>query len=453
MTMPHDDGLEDFADLMASAPSGASHVSLSAEDAERLRRRRRRRRRGWLIAAGVVLAIVAGTGGYTAWALSAPLPALETTTRVPTVAPGAPAALAMPSGRAAAISVVGAAGDLGAAGLHAVSGDDQPRPIASISKLITALVVLDAHPLQSADDPGPTITFDKADHDLYDQYYVLGATVAAMPTGSSMSLRDALTTMLLPSASNYADAVAMWAFGSRSGYVSATRTWLQAHQLNGTTIVEPTGIDERNTSTPSDLLAIGQLAAANPALARNDLLGSDGVTGLKTGNLGAGTFALLYTATSNPGLGEPLKIVGVSLDGQSREQVDADVTTALRSVAAGVHLVPVAKAGTPVGTVTSPWGGEAQLVLSRDESLLTWSDTPITASITLTIAPTGQDGQQIGIATWTSGGRSASVAVAVRGTIAPPDDWWKLTHPSLLGGPAPSPSPSVSPSPTPTAGG
>ncbi|WP_295775650.1 D-alanyl-D-alanine carboxypeptidase [uncultured Microbacterium sp.] len=473
MTMPHDDGLEDFADLMASAPSGASHVSLSAEDAERLRRRRRRRRRGWLIAAGVVLAIVAGAGGYTAWALSAPLPALETTTRVPTVAPGAPAALAMPSGRAAAISVVGAAGDLGAAGLHAVSGDDQPRPIASISKLITALVVLDAHPLQSADDPGPTITFDKADHDLYDQYYVLGATVAAMPTGSSMSLRDALTTMLLPSASNYADAVAMWAFGSRSGYVSATRTWLQAHQLNGTTIVEPTGIDERNTSTPSDLLAIGQLAAANPALARitsmpsatvptvgevdntNDLLGSDGVTGLKTGNLGAGTFALLYTATSNPGLGEPLKIVGVSLDGQSREQVDADVTTALRSVAAGVHLVPVAKAGTPVGTVTSPWGGEAQLVLSRDESLLTWSDTPITASITLTIAPTGQDGQQIGIATWTSGGRSASVAVAVRGTIAPPDDWWKLTHPSLLGGPAPSPapSPSVSPSPTPTPGG
>jgi D-alanyl-D-alanine carboxypeptidase (penicillin-binding protein 5/6) len=285
-----------------------------------------------------VLAIVAGAGGYTAWALSAPLPALETTTRVPTVAPGAPAALAMPSGRAAAISVVGAAGDLGAAGLHAVSGDDQPRPIASISKLITALVVLDAHPLQSADDPGPTITFDKADHDLYDQYYVLGATVAAMPTGSSMSLRDALTTMLLPSASNYADAVAMWAFGSRSGYVSATRTWLQAHQLNGTTIVEPTGIDERNTSTPSDLLAIGQLAAANPALARitsmpsatvptvgevdntNDLLGSDGVTGLKTGNLGAGTFALLYTATSNPGLGEPLKIVGVSLDGQSRSR-------------------------------------------------------------------------------------------------------------------------------------
>jgi D-alanyl-D-alanine carboxypeptidase (penicillin-binding protein 5/6) len=39
MTMPHDDGLDDFADLMASAPSGASHVSLSAEDAERLRRR------------------------------------------------------------------------------------------------------------------------------------------------------------------------------------------------------------------------------------------------------------------------------------------------------------------------------------------------------------------------------------------------------------------------------
>ena len=89
----------------------------------------------------------------------------------------------------------------------------------------------------------------------------------------------------------------------------------------------------------------------------------------------------------------------------------------LRSVAAGVHLVPVAKAGTPVGTVTSPWGGEAQLVLSRDESLLTWSDTPITASITLTIPPTGEDGQQVGIATWICGGRSARVAVYSADTL------------------------------------
>ena len=113
----------------------------------------------------------------------------------------------MPAEDPAAISVTGAEQYLGAEGIHLTSGPDDPRPIASTSKLITALVVLDAHPLADADDPGPTITFGKADHDLYDKYYVLGAAIVEMPTGSSMSLHDALATMLIPSASNYAEAV------------------------------------------------------------------------------------------------------------------------------------------------------------------------------------------------------------------------------------------------------
>ena len=460
-----DDGLDDFADLMSSPPASER----SEEDAERARLRRRRARRGWLITGGVLVALLAGGGGYSAWALSAALPAPDVVTRVPTVAPGAPVALRLPADRAAAIDVAGAAGDIGADGLHGITGDDAPRPIASISKLITALVVLDAHPLQSADDPGPTLTFSKADHDLYDQYYVLGAAIAEMPTGSSMSLHDALTMMLLPSASNYADAVASWAFGSRSGYLAATRDWLEAHQLNGTTIMEPTGVDERNASTPSDLLAIARLAAANPAIARiaampsatvpgigeventNDLLGQSGINGLKTGNNGPGTFALLYTASINPGLGGPLTVVGVSLDGQSREQVDADVSAALGSVMAGFHQITVAAAGTPVGTVETAWGGSAQLVLQSARSLASWSDTPITAAIALTATPTGEDGQQVGVATWTAGSRTVSVPVIVRGTIEPPDDWWRMTHPGLLGHPTPAttPFPTLPASPTP----
>lgn len=463
-----EDGLDDLADVMSSAPAGEQP---SEADAERARLHRRRVRRGWLITVGILVAILAAGGGYTAWALSAALPAPDVATRVPTVAAGAPVALQLPADRAAAIAVVGAANDIGTDGLHGISGDDAPRPIASISKLITALVVLDAHPLQNADDPGPTLTFSKADHALYDQYYVLGAAIAEMPTGSSMSLHDALTMMLLPSASNYADAVASWAFGSRSAYLSAAHAWLAEHQLNGTTIVEPTGVDARNASTPSDLLAIAKLAAANPAIAHiasmatatvpgigevdntNDLLGQNGINGLKTGNNGPGTFALLYTATFNLGFGQPLTAVGVSLDGESREQVDADVTRVLQSVSAGFHLITVAAAGTPVGTVETAWGGSAQLVLSSAQSLAVWSDTPITATIALTATPTGEDGQQVGVATWTAGSRTTSVPVVVHGAVAAPDDWWRLTHPGLLGkaAPATTPTPTLPPSATPAA--
>lgn len=66
--------------------------------------------------------------------------------------------------------------------------------------------------------------FSEADHDLYDAYDVRGATVAPMPAGSSMSLRDALGMMLIPSACNYAEAVPTWAFGSQWAFLRGPRT-------------------------------------------------------------------------------------------------------------------------------------------------------------------------------------------------------------------------------------
>ncbi len=274
--------------------------------------------------------LLAATGGYVARALTAPVNPPAVTTQVPPVPVGGAAALAAVPASASAISISGADEYLGegASGIWSSSGTGDPLPIASITKLITALVILDAVPLASADDPGPTITFSKADHDLYDRYYVQGATIAPMPTGTSMSLHDALATMLIPSASNYAEALSSRIFGSQNAFLGATRDWLSAHGLTGTTITEPTGISPRNTSTTADLLAIGKLAAANPTIAQivatssislpgagqlhntNGLLGTSGITGLKTGTLGHGTYSLLYTATLVVGTAEPLAVTG-----------------------------------------------------------------------------------------------------------------------------------------------
>lgn len=204
----------------------------------------------------VVAMLLLVSGGYAAWALTTPLAPPVITSEAPHAAPGPAAAIALPVDGASAISVTGGEEYLGADGFSLAGGTGEARPIASISKLITALVVLDAHPLVDAVDPGPTITFDKADHDLYDAYYVRGVTIAAMPTGSSMSLHDALATMLIPSASNYAEAVSTWAFGSQSAFLRAARDWLAAQGMSGTTIVEPTGLSPRNISTPADLMIL-----------------------------------------------------------------------------------------------------------------------------------------------------------------------------------------------------
>jgi len=447
---------EEFSDLAELMREEQELIDGLADiDPEAQSRRRRRRRRGLLVTAIVLVALLGTAGGYVGWALNAPLPAPTATSQQP-AAPASPASpITLPADAASAISISGADAYLGpgAAGIWATSGTNDPRPMASLTKLITALVILDAKPLADAADPGPTITFSKADHDLYDKYYVIGATIAAMPTGSSMSERDALATMLIPSASNYAEAVSTWAYGSQGAFVSAARRWLAANGLATTTLVEPTGMSARNTSTPTDLIALGRLAAANPTIAEiagtrsislpgpgalantNDLLGVDGITGLKTGNLGDGTYNLLYTASMDVGIGQRLEVVGVLLGGMSRSSVDRDVRALLESIQGGFHHVPVATHSQQVGEYRTPWGSSAKIVISQEASILTWSDTPITVTMQTTTPKTYTDGEAVGSITWTAGPNTTTIPLVIEGTIEPPDEWWRLTNPEQLGAP------------------
>ncbi|GAA2579394.1 hypothetical protein GCM10009862_18280 [Microbacterium binotii] len=421
--------------------------------------RRVRRRRRWIVAIVLLVLValpLAAGGGYTVWALNAPLPEPVMAAEKPSVSTPGAVGIAMPTEGASALSVSGGDAYLGAgaSGIWTSSGGDQARPLASISKLITALVVLDASPLSGPEDPGPTLTFSKADHDLYDEYYVQGATILAMPTGSSMSLRDALTAMLLPSASNYADAVSTWAFGSRSGFLSAARTWLDAHGMTGTTIVEPTGISARNTGTPADLITLGKLAASEPTIAAitampsaslgelgtvsntNNLLGIDGITGLKTGNLGPDNYNLLYTSTLDVGIGEPLHITGVVLGVYSRDTVDSVVRAQLQSIRDGFHTVQLAEQGQQIGSLSTIWGSRAALVVASAPGILTWSDTAITVAMDVSAPTTYADGEVVGTITWTAGPNTTTADVVVSGDIEPPTEWWRLTHPGQLGGQA-----------------
>lgn len=415
--------------------------------------RRRRRRKAWIIVAIVVAVVLGSAGGYAAWALNAPLPEPTVEWQTPDVSVPPAATIALPVEGSAAISVAGADDYLGAeaSGIWMTSGSADPRPMASISKLITALVILDAKPLAGPDDPGPTIAFDEADRDLFDEYYVLGATVAEMPRGTSMSLHDALATILIPSASNYAEAVSTWAFGSQGAFVSAARRWLEANGLTGTTIVEPTGLSPRNTSTPSDMIAIGKIAAANPVIAQiaatasltlpgpgtmsntNGLLGTSGITGLKTGTLGENDYTLLYTAILDIGTDLPLSVTGVVLGGFSRESVSNGVINLLDSIRAGFHSVPLIGRGDRVGTYSTAWGSAGQMIVTGGASIRTWSDTPITVTMDTSTPKNYADGESVGTITWSAGPNTATVDVTLDGGIAQPTAWWRLTHPGELG--------------------
>lgn len=445
------DGVSQLTELMRYEPVAEAPSAPPPIDPVRRRKLRRRRR---AIALIVAVALAVGSGGYAAYALTAPIGTATLDAQAPDVETPPLAQITLPVEGAYAVSVAGADDYLGptASGIWASGGGDGARPIASISKLITALVVLNAKPLADTTDPGPTLTFDRADHALYDKYYVLGATIAAMPIGSSMSQRQALEAMLLVSASNYAEAVSTWAFGSQGSFLRATRDWLAANGLTATTIVEPTGIDPRNTSTPTDLVTLGKIALANPVIAQivgmttlnvpnippalntNQLLGVEGITGLKTGTLEESGSNLLFSATLDVGTPEPLSVVGVILGGFTHDSVNLDVRGLLRSIREGFQTVTLGEAGQQIGTYSTPWGESADIVLGEGASVLTWSDAAITTEFTATSLTTGSDGDVVGTVTWTVGSDAITAPLVLVGTIEPPDAWWRLTHPFDLGG-------------------
>ena len=448
-TEDEDPTLEQFDEMIRV---GADAASVPARVAADPQERRRRRRRTAVVSAVAAVVLLAPPAGYAGWALTAPLPA-----PVGAVSslngPSTPAAvdLGLSADGAAAISIAGADDYLGpdAAGVRILNGDDEPRPIASISKLITALVVLDAHPVGASG--GPTLTFGRADHALYDEYYVRDATIAEMPVGTSMSLRDALATMLVPSASNYAEAIARWAFGSVEGYRRAAQAWLSAQGLERTTVVEPTGLDPRNTSTPSDLIALGRIAEAEPTVAElaatrsltlpgpgalvntNHLLGQGGITGLKTGTLDESGSNLLFSAKVDVAIGRSLDVVGVVLGAESARSIDASVLGMIDRLSGGFHTTSLARAGQRIGGYETAWGSAIDVVLAEGASIQTWSDTPIEVAMDVGEPQTWTDGEVVGRVTWTAGPESVSVPIELRGDLGEPTGWWRLTHPGEIG--------------------
>lgn len=415
---------------------------------------RRRRRIAGAIAGATALAMVATLTIYAVAALTTPMPPSPVKLTVPDVVPGPAAAMTLPSNGSTSIVVTGGddfAAFTGSTEMIGTTDPDTPRPIASISKIITALVVLDTKPL-GPDDAGPTITFTEADDDLYDKYYVLGATTHTMKKGERMTQRDALEVVLIASASNYAEAVSTWAFGSQPGFRSATKAWLAKNGLTNTVVVEPTGIDARNVSTPAELVALGRIAMANPVIASivqspsldvpghsavgnsNLLLGQGGVNGIKTGTLEPYGSNLLFSAIIDVGIGEKLTVTGATLGAFSRESLANEILTTFQSIKDGFRSIPAIDKGKVLGTYLTPWGDHASVVASTSETIFTWSDTPVTVEVESTAIDEGETGTVVGSIRYTAGPRDSSVPLVLDGTIEPPSAWWRLTHPAEVFG-------------------
>lgn len=140
-----------------------------------------------------------------------------------------------------------------------------PVPIASLAKVITALAILEKKPLQLGDQ-GPTLTLTDKDIAFYEEHVAQEGSVVPIEVGEQITEYQALQAMLLPSANNISDSMAVWMFGSKENYVKYANDMLQGLGLTNTKVADPSGFSPKTVSTASDLVKLGILYMKHPVL-------------------------------------------------------------------------------------------------------------------------------------------------------------------------------------------
>jgi D-alanyl-D-alanine carboxypeptidase len=187
-------------------------------------------------------------------------------------------------------------------------------PIASLTKMMTALVVADRVP------PGSKVPVTR------EALRYRGSGVGMLPRGKSIGVNTMLHGLMLPSGNDAAIALAQRSAGTVPAFVAAMNARAQEMGLVCTQFSSPDGFEDRgNHSCAADLAALARAVLREPRLARivrrrsavlpfpikggrlylynnNPLIrmGYRGVTGLKTGYTDAAGRCLVATARRGP---------------------------------------------------------------------------------------------------------------------------------------------------------
>lgn len=237
----------------------------------------------------------------------------------------------------------------------AASPDEQPVPIASLAKVMTAFVVLKHLPLDASSD-GPTLLVD--DDDVADTAQRVNRDESVVPVraGERLSERQALMAVLLPSANNVAAMLARFVSGSVEAFVHEMNSTAKSLGMTHTTYTDPSGFDMTTVSTAVDQLTLAQHAAADTTLTAmmstssyalpvagtvhntDTLLGQDGFVGMKTGSDDAADGCFMFRSYRSV-RGINTELIGVVLGQPGHDLIDAGLYAA-RQLADRIAPVP-----------------------------------------------------------------------------------------------------------------
>jgi D-alanyl-D-alanine carboxypeptidase (penicillin-binding protein 5/6) len=228
------------------------------------------------------------------------------------------------------------------------SAHEEPVPIASVAKVMTALLVLERHPL-GADEDGPTLVVTAADVADTAERRHRGESVVPVRAGERLTERDALMALLLPSANNVAVLLARQAAGSVDAFVREMNDKAADLGMSDTTYTDPSGFDPATVSTAADQLQLARAVAKDPVLGdmmavrsyrlpvagrvqnTDTLLGRGGFVGMKTGSDDAAGGCFMFHAYRSID-GFNVEIIGVVLGQHGHDLIDAGLYAAKQLV-------------------------------------------------------------------------------------------------------------------------
>jgi D-alanyl-D-alanine carboxypeptidase (penicillin-binding protein 5/6) len=357
--------------------------------------------------------IAGGAGIYVAL-----VPGLDRVTGAPRLGPSSPAVvvpqlvlrlpstitlrgrrplLAWPVSGQAAVTIPGI-GSLGTSGPVRT-----PQPIASLAKVMTAYVILADHPL-AAGQPGPTLTVDAGEAGAYQAELAANESLIPVRAGERLTERQALEALLLPSADNMAQILARWDAGSPAAFLRKMNAAAARLGMRHTRYTDPSGYDPSTVSTAPDQVKLAKAAMRARAFAaivaeatavvpvagtvhnRNTLLGTDGVTGIKTGSATYSGGCLLFAAV------QTIASRRVTLYGTVLGQ-PGDLTTLLpnvmrtsqRLIASAENALTsdtVVTTGQTVAKMTQPGRPALRLTSPRDITVIGWPGLSFDLAVT-----------------------------------------------------------------------
>lgn len=323
-------------------------------------------------------------------------------------------------------------------------GSDTPLPTASIAKVMTAFATLRQRPL-ALGEQGPLITLQTSDVQIYNDYLAKNGSTVAVQAGEQISEYQALQALLLPSANNMADSMAIWAFGSIDNYVAYANGLGKTIGLQKSHFADASGFSPDTVSTAKDLVLLGESILLNDVMSQiiaqtsadipvagtiknvNFALGVEGINGIKTGNTDEAGGCFLVSAAHTFPNGQKIVAVAAIMGAPNLYTALQDSLPLLKSTYAGFGQIRIANKGDAVGSYSVPWMGQVPLQAKADMKLFAWQGDSIkTQSSFDALSVPSAAGSKVGELTASSGIFQTSTDVILTKQVFRPTLAWRI---------------------------